>query len=141
MQMCLYSKVRFPPAEGLIAYVEWAPLTRVRASNLISACAYLLSVPDHRMAAANVMRELSARKQLQVNMLVFISALPMRSHASEPCHECNYIKLKLKLSAPAQVVSIVIADRQVAGSNPFEGTWTFCDSAHICRLWPLLRHL
>ena len=59
-------------AEGLIAYVEWAPLTRVRASGLIGACAYLLSVPEHRMAAATVLRELSTRKQLQVrqqNML------------------------------------------------------------------------
>ena len=53
-------------AEGLIAYVEWAPLTRVRASGLIGACAYLLSVPEHRMAAATVLRELSTRKQLQV---------------------------------------------------------------------------
>ncbi len=53
-------------AEGLIAYVEWAPLTRVRASGLIGACTYLLSVPEHRMAAATVLRELSTRKQLQV---------------------------------------------------------------------------
>lgn len=77
MQMVVL-KVRSPhPAEGLIAYMEWAPLTRVRASNLISACTFLLSVPDHRMAAANVMRELSARKQLQVITLLFISALPI----------------------------------------------------------------
>lgn len=54
-------------AEGLIAYVEWAPLPRVRASGLIAACAFLLSVPDHRMAAATVLRQLSARKQLQAS--------------------------------------------------------------------------
>ena len=54
-------------AEGLIAYVEWAPLPRVQASGLIGACAFMLSLPKHRMAAAMVLRQLSGRKQLQVN--------------------------------------------------------------------------
>ena len=53
-------------AEGLIAYVEWAPLPRVQGSGLIGACAFLLSLPEHRMAAATVLRQLSGRKQLQV---------------------------------------------------------------------------
>ena len=50
--------------------MEWAPLPRVRASGLIAACAFLLSVPDHRMAAATVLRQLSARKQLQASSKV-----------------------------------------------------------------------
>jgi len=34
-------------------------------------------------------------------------------------------------AAPARVVSRAIANRQVAGSDPPEGTGNFCDSAHI----------
>ena len=54
--------------------MEWAPLTRVRASGLIGACGYLLSVPEHRLAAATVLRELSSRKQLQVAQAVLTLA-------------------------------------------------------------------
>ena len=46
--------------------MEWAPLPRVQGSGLIGACAFLLSLPEHRMAAATVLRQLSGRKQLQV---------------------------------------------------------------------------
>ena len=56
--------------------MEWAPLTRVRASGLIGACAYLLSVPEHRMAAATVLRELSTRKQLQVRKSIAFLTSP-----------------------------------------------------------------
>lgn len=55
-----------PRAEAVQAYVEWAPLGRVGASGLLSACAYFLSVPSHRMGACGMLRQVSTRKQLQV---------------------------------------------------------------------------
>ncbi len=53
-------------AEAVQAYLEWAPLGRVGASGLLSACAYLLTVPSHRMGSCGMLRQVSQRRQLQV---------------------------------------------------------------------------
>jgi hypothetical protein len=63
----------FVQAEAVQAYLEWAPLGRVGASGLLNACAYLLTVPTHRMGACGMLRQVSARRQLQVMILnIFI---------------------------------------------------------------------
>ena len=65
--------------------MEWAPLPRVQGSGLIGACAFLLSLPEHRMAAATVLRQLSGRKQLQVRSTHSSSALA----ALDLSHRCT----------------------------------------------------
>ena len=63
--------------------MEWAPLPRVQGSGLIGACAFLLSLPEHRMAAATVLRQLSGRKQLQV------SSAHLALAAMDVSHRCT----------------------------------------------------
>jgi hypothetical protein len=55
-------------AEAVQAYVEWVPLGRLGPSGLLGACAYLLTVPEQRMGACGVLRQISVRKQLQVRL-------------------------------------------------------------------------
>lgn len=92
-------------AEGLIAYVEWAPLTRVRGSGLIGACGYLLSMAEHRLAAATVLRELSSRKQLQVALAVPTWATklrPMDRYSMARCRvDMETLALAIRPSPPS----------------------------------------
>ncbi|BDA43725.1 Exportin-5 [Coccomyxa sp. Obi] len=67
--------------EAVQAYVEWAPLGRVGASGLLSACAYFLSVPSHRMGACGMLRQVSARKQLQEDTSVYNSVMAATGEA------------------------------------------------------------
>jgi hypothetical protein len=41
----------------LTAFVEWAPLTRLVNSGVIEACGYFLMVPDFRVAALAVTKQ------------------------------------------------------------------------------------
>ncbi|KAK9833279.1 hypothetical protein WJX81_002345 [Elliptochloris bilobata] len=52
-------------------YMEWAPLPQLANSGLLRACAYLLEVPDFRLAACEALRVLSLRRQAQEDRSVY----------------------------------------------------------------------
>ena len=55
--------------------MEWAPLPRLANSGLMRACAFLLDIPDFRLAACEALRVLSLRRQLQVGLRLWLAAL------------------------------------------------------------------
>ena len=48
-------------------YAAWAPLGRLAEAGLLAACAFLLSTPDFRMTAVDILRLVAGRKQAQVH--------------------------------------------------------------------------
>lgn len=50
-------------------YAAWAPLGRLAGAGLLAACAFLLSTPDFRMTAVDILRLVAGRKQAQVHAL------------------------------------------------------------------------
>ncbi len=59
----------------MTVYMEWAPLPRLANSGLMRACAFLLDIPDFRLAACEALRVLSLRRQLQVRLRLWLAAL------------------------------------------------------------------
>lgn len=53
-------------AGAVEVYAAWAPLGRLADAGLLAACAFLLSTPDFRMTAVDILRVLASRKQAQV---------------------------------------------------------------------------
>jgi hypothetical protein len=53
--------------EGAVeAHVLWAPLGRLVSAGILEACAYLMTTLDFRMAACDILRAISGRKQATV---------------------------------------------------------------------------
>lgn len=52
-------------------YAAWAPLGRMAEAGLLAACAFLLSTPDFRMTAVDILRGLASRKQAQEKVETF----------------------------------------------------------------------
>ena len=56
-------------AGAVEVYAQWAPLAQITNARLLAACTFLLSTPDFRMTACDILRQVAARKQLQVGKL------------------------------------------------------------------------
>ena len=51
---------------AVMTHAEWVPVGRLHNSGLLAACAFLLTTNDFRMAACDILRQVSQRKQDKV---------------------------------------------------------------------------
>jgi hypothetical protein len=49
-------------AEAIASYTEWAPVSRIGSSGLLTACCYLVSVPEYSIASLGILRSLCSRR-------------------------------------------------------------------------------
>lgn len=67
-------------------YAAWAPLGRLAEAGLLAACAFLLSTPDFRMTAVDILRLVAGRKQAQVHALAAVGCALLTSRVPDsPC--------------------------------------------------------
>ena len=57
----------FPLCAGAcLAHAEWAPVGRMHKAGLLEAWSYLLTTPEFRMTACDVLRQLASQTQSKV---------------------------------------------------------------------------
>eukprot|EP00891_Asterochloris_glomerata_P003358 jgi/Astpho2/3358/Aster-x1142 len=54
-----------------LAYAEWAPVGRMHKAGLLEAWSYLLTTPEFRMTACDVLRQLASRSQSKEDLITF----------------------------------------------------------------------
>lgn len=72
-------------------YAAWVPLGRLAGAGLLAACAFLLSTPDFRMTAVDILRLLAGRKQAPVCLrhLGSVDVEPPCSSDTQMCDKCS----------------------------------------------------